>query len=388
MGRLLNTAVVGAGVAGLAVAALLGRAGHRVTIFDQFDAPRPVGSGLMLQRTGLAVLSAMGLHDSVAARASRIDRLWGVSMPSARDVLNVRFSAYDAQLYALGIQRPALFDVLLAAAQSAGAALESDTAITLEHPHLAGYDLTLLATGARSDILSDGQDGTLAYGALWATLDWPSAAGFDEAALSQRYRAARQMTGVMASGTLRDDAALKCTYFWSLKSSAYASWRAAPLENWKEEAAALWPQTAPLLDQIKDHDDLSFAQYRHYTRPTPIIGPNIVALGDLWHATSPQLGQGANTALLDAWALAKAIAECPNLEDALHSYRQMRRMHVRLYQSLSWLLTPVYQGDSTVMPVLRDWLAAPISAVPPVPAALAALVSGAYGAPLKALGLR
>ena len=43
--RKLNIAVVGAGPAGLAVALLLARDGHKATIFERFDAPKPIGSG-------------------------------------------------------------------------------------------------------------------------------------------------------------------------------------------------------------------------------------------------------------------------------------------------------------------------------------------------------
>ena len=52
----LDIAVAGAGPAGLAAALALGSQGHRVVVFDQFDTPKPLGSGLILQPTGLAVL--------------------------------------------------------------------------------------------------------------------------------------------------------------------------------------------------------------------------------------------------------------------------------------------------------------------------------------------
>ena len=64
--------VVGAGVGGLAVATLLARAGHRVTVLERFDAPKPLGSGLMLQPTGLAALERLGLRDEVTALGARI----------------------------------------------------------------------------------------------------------------------------------------------------------------------------------------------------------------------------------------------------------------------------------------------------------------------------
>ena len=63
MGRSLAVAICGAGIGGLSAAALLARQGHRVTLLDQFDTPAPVGSGLMLQVTGMAVLEQLGLGD-------------------------------------------------------------------------------------------------------------------------------------------------------------------------------------------------------------------------------------------------------------------------------------------------------------------------------------
>ena len=55
----LNIAIAGAGVAGLAAAILLRRQGHCVTIFEQFEKPAPVGSGLVIQPVGLAVLDEL-----------------------------------------------------------------------------------------------------------------------------------------------------------------------------------------------------------------------------------------------------------------------------------------------------------------------------------------
>jgi 2-polyprenyl-6-methoxyphenol hydroxylase-like FAD-dependent oxidoreductase len=114
----------------------------------------------------------------------------------------------------------------------------------------------------------------------------------------------------------------------------------------------------------------------------------MVHLGDSWHAASPQLGQGANMALLDACALARAIGRKQDVRDALADYARMRAGHVRLFQLMSFLFTPVYQSDSAILPWLRDWLAAPVSRIWPGPQVLAAMVSGGLGAPLWRMGLK
>jgi 2-polyprenyl-6-methoxyphenol hydroxylase-like FAD-dependent oxidoreductase len=109
-------------------------------------------------------------------------------------------------------------------------------------------------------------------------------------------------------------------------------------------------------------------------------------VGDAAHSTSPQLGQGANMALLDARALTLAL-RMADVADALATYAWLRRRHVRLYQALSLMLTPAYQSDSRVLPVLRD-LAVPIAAaVPPLPQMLATLVAGRLLDPFRALQL-
>jgi len=395
----MDIAIAGAGIAGLAAAILLRRRGHGVVLYDQLPEPSPVGSGLILQPTGLAVLRALGLNEELHARGARIDRLYGCTHPSGRTVLDVRYAPLGEGVHGLAIHRATLFDVLLESAIAAGADFERGREVVAVD-HGAGakaalsfacgkrspnFDLVIDAAGLRSPLIAR-QDDFLNYGALWANLPWPAQGSFAEDALEQRYQKASRMAGVLPIGRLTNDATPLAAFFWSLRGRDVDAWKAAGLDAWKEDVLRLWPETAPFADAITDTEQLVYARYAHHTLPNPIEN-GVVHIGDAWHAASPQLGQGANMALLDAYALAKSIEESADLGDALRRFRALRQSHVRLYQAISWLFTPVYQSDSKILPWLRDIIAAPASRIPPAPFLLASMVAGTLGAPLKKLGL-
>lgn len=392
----LSIAVAGCGPCGLASALLLARGGHRVTLFERFDAPQPIGSGLMIQSTGLAVLRQLGLADQVLREGARVDRLFG--MAGGRIVLDVHYKALRrANIFGIGIHRASLFGALHQAVLADGIAIE--TGRTISGSALSGnqrvlhfadggtsqpFDLIVDALGSRS-ALAPPTGHELAYGALWASLDWVDDAGFDEHALEQRYRAASVMTGVLPIGS-GSDGRKRAAFFWSLRSDQLGAWQQRGLAAWKDEVRVLWPACDVLLDQIDDPQQLTFARYNHRTLPRP-AEPALIHIGDAWHSASPQLGQGANMALLDAWALARGLAAADELTTGIAHAIALRRRHVRLYQALSWLFTPVYQSDSWVLPFLRDRLVGPLSVLWPATTIQAAMVSGLVGNPLAPLGL-
>ncbi|MEL6234944.1 MAG: NAD(P)/FAD-dependent oxidoreductase [Pseudomonadota bacterium] len=379
----MEIAVAGCGIGGLAAAVFLAREGHRVTLYERFDAPAPVGSGLVLQPVGLEVLEALGLRAKAEALGHPIEALDGRDADTGRRVLDVRYDHGGAGLSGLGIHRATLFSVLFDAAQEAGIAIEPGCTLTgmtdgqmtfarAGEPFTVRADVSVDATGAGSP-LSEDPGRALPFGALWATV--PAGDDPQPAKLRQTYRGARYMAGILPIGRMPDAPAPQLAIFWSLPRAAYGAWRSAPLSAWKAEAGALWPEFAPHLESIAHHDDLVMAQYRHRTLRRPVKG-RCVHLGDSWHATSPQLGQGANMALLDAAALATALGETDDIDAALAEYRRKRIIHIRLYQLISQVFTPLYQSDSDGLALLRDRVLAPSARLPGIRWLLGRMVSG------------
>ncbi len=390
----MKIGIAGAGIGGLAAAALMAQDGHDVTVYDQFDAPRPVGSGLMIQPVGMEVLDIIGAGDAARMLGAEITQMSGHEARTGRVVLDVEYGSQKHRR-GLGIHRAALFHVLHQAAQRSGVVIHSEHQVTgrdgqtlsfADQGPSASYDLIVDAAGAGSP-LSPLIGRALPYGAVWATVPWPENSPLPRSNLTQRYRRADRMLGILPVGGMPDapDETL-AAIFYSLPVNALRAWRDTHFDTWRSEAEELWPEFAPFLGWIRDHDAFTFASYSHGTLKKP-YGDGIVHIGDAAHRASPQLGQGANMALLDALALTRALRQAEG-QDALRLYAGARRWHVRAYQGMSAALTPQYQSDSRALPVLRDYIMAPLSRTWPVTRILTRLVCGDLVPPMAALTVR
>jgi 2-polyprenyl-6-methoxyphenol hydroxylase-like FAD-dependent oxidoreductase len=377
-------AIAGAGIGGLAAATLLAKDGHTVTLYERFDIPRPLGSGLVIQPVGLAVLDALGAGAEARALGAGVTRMLGHSGP--RVALDV---SYRPDQPGLAMHRASLFHSLWQAAAAQGVTAQTGHSATATQEDATGislittqgthgpFDLIVDASGAGS-ALSPLKARALPFGAVWAHVPWP-ATNLPRTELRQRYLAARRMAGVLPIGCLPQDPTPRAAVFWSLSAAELDAWSAQSLADWKADVTAFWPAMGPFVIQITEKAQLTPARYSHGTLARPDQG-RLIHIGDAAHRASPQLGQGANMALLDAYALALAL-RLP-LDDAFARYRRSRRWHLGLYQSLSAAFTPQYQSHSRSLPLLRDHFLAPLSRLWPLPRILTSLVSGDLVAPI------
>lgn len=379
----LKIGIAGAGIGGLAAASLLADQGHRVTVFDQFETPQPVGSGLVIQPVGRRVLDVIGAGDAARAYGHEITRMLGRETKRNSRVLDVSYGTS----YGLAIHRASLFDSLLKAAQTRDITLQQSHHVTARTDHhlkfkdgtIAGpFDLIIDASGARS-VLSPLKSRALPFGAIWTSVNWPDT-DVPLGELSQRYTRANRMIGVIPIGVMPGENRQKAALFWSLPQDSYNVWLAHGLDHWKQEVRMLWPALEPFLDQITSPDQMTMARYTHGTLHRP-FGDGIAYIGDAAHRASPQLGQGANMALLDAWALSEALKHFP-VKKALPAYARARRGHVTAYQWMSAAFTPFYQSNSKILPLLRDRVMFPLSMIPPTKQILTSMVKGTILPPL------
>lgn len=356
-----TVAVVGCGTAGAAAALLVARAGHDVTVLERVAEPRPIGAGIIVQPTGQAVLARLGLLERIAARASRLDRLF-LRTSGGRTLVDLHYAEIDPRWCGLGVHRGVLFAALHDAVRDEPrVALHTGCAVRairrdgarLYADDRGPFDLVIVADGTLSQLRDDHARRDVAYpwGALWFVTEARDGAFGRE--LYQVATGARQLYGILPTGLGPSGDAPIVSLFWSMRASQLDAWRTSDLEAWKTQVRAHDTRAAGVLDAIHAPEQLTFARYRDVTMD-PWHDRGVLYIGDAAHATSPQLGQGANLALVDAAALADAIAAAPTLAAALPYYSRARRRHIAHYQAMTRLLTPLFQSDSRVLGLVRD----------------------------------
>lgn len=376
--RTIDIAVCGSGIGGLATALALHAYGHRVTLLERVDTPRPVGSGLMLQPTGQVALARLGLLDTVLAHGRRLSGIVGRTR-NGRTVFDIGYAALGLDMFGIGIHRGTLFHILNDAREKQNIAVFTDTDVTsstvarnkrtltdARGNACGAYDLVVDATGLRSPLRraygTIRLDKPYPYGAVWGVIEEPRDWAHSET-LAQCYDGARIMVGLLPIGSLPGSSNQLTAFFWSLRNVDIDAWRATDFATWQSRVVDIWPDAAPFVEQFTDHSHLTHAVYSDIWLTSP-YAERIAFVGDSARAASPQLGQGANLALIDAIVLADCLAEHISVADALSAYAAIRHDHTRFYGLASRWLTPFFQSDSRLAGTLRDLAFVPLARIP------------------------
>ncbi len=328
--------VIGAGVAGLAVARALALRGASVTVLEQADAVREVGAGLQISPNGAGVLRALGLDGALAAasmRAEAVDLRDGPTGAAVAwlDLLRLR----PGQGYHF-LHRADLIGLLLAGATEAGVAVRllshvasvnlsgSRPSVQLQGGERLEAALLIGADGlhspTRTALNGAGQPfftGQVAWRAL-IPCD-PGAAPVAEVHMGPgRHLVSYPLRG----GTLRNIVAVEerakwAEESWSLRDDSM---------DLRLAFDGFSPRVRGWLAQVED--PWLWGLFRH--KVAEIWGKALPAgavaiLGDAAHPTLPFLAQGASMGLEDAWVLAEALAQHDTTAAALHAYQGLRK---------------------------------------------------------------
>ncbi|MEV0717298.1 FAD-dependent monooxygenase [Asanoa sp. NPDC050611] len=342
----LRVLVVGAGIAGLAVARALRLAGYRPEVVEKLPATTVPGAGIFLPGNAARALRELGLDEPVKPLGEVVER------QRFLDERGNQLCAVDlGKLWAgvgecRALPRAELQRVLVAAVdgevryETALARLDVDTdgtaAATFGDGSVASYDLVVGADGRKSAVRALAAlggparpVGQIVYRSVVTggppIADWTALLGLRTAF----------MVTPMGEGRL---------YLYADEPGT--SPPADPLGRLREVFGGFGDPVPDILDavdkvQVALTDEVEIACWSR--------GPAVL-VGDAAHATSPTLSEGAAMAFEDAVVLAEALTAAGSVSDALRRYESRRRPRTK------WVLDRTRDRDRTrdVEPALRD----------------------------------
>lgn len=308
--------VVGAGIGGLATAIGLRRAGWSVTVLERRTELERYGAAFGIHPTAQAALDRLGVGAALRDHAVPY-RDARIRTPDGRVLARLPLERIEkkAGRPELLISRPYLVDALLAGLDAFGdVPVKLGETVTDVSVLAAGQDLVVGADGIRSAVRTarfGGRSGPRPV----STVAWIGIADFASPVHGETWGSGRffGLTPVEPGRT-----------------NWYATVPEATTADELRASFAGWHDPIPrILDATDPHTWIRY-EMRHLYPALPSFvsadasAGHVALVGDAAHAMTPNLGQGACTAILDADALTRAVTTAP-LPAALRAYDRERR---------------------------------------------------------------
>ena len=347
----LSVVIVGGATGGCSAALLLARAGARVTLVERVAQPRAVGAGIAIAENGMAVLESLGLAPALGAarevRGMRVTDAAGRTLlappePAPRVHMVRRATLQGVLLDAVAaeprIERLFGAEVVRAAPEGVVEVRDAECTRTLRG------DLVVGADGVHSRVREGG-----AFGALARSTRIRYVRGLVREDLAEGVEA---WTSAGLFGSFAVDGG---TYFYASCGTreCRVALDARDLDALRDAWSRAYAPAERILGALPAFDQLLVNEVVRVDCARWWDG-RLALLGDAAHAMAPNLGQGANSALVDAAVLLDELRRAGSLDEALGAYDARRRPAVKRVADTADRLGRLGEATGPVTRALRD----------------------------------
>lgn len=330
--------IVGGGIAGLATAAGLTRAGIPCEIVERAPAWAPVGAGIVLGVNAMRVMRGLGADAAAVAEGARLAR-GAITDARGRTLAATDFTLLEPEFGpTVALHRASLHAVLRAAAPDVPVALGTSVDKLEQHAEHVEvrltdgreerYRLVLGADGLRSRVrelvFGDDRIRYAGYTCWRLVIDAP----VEQVAMREMWGRGKRF-GIAPIGGGR-------IYCFAVANAPRG--RADPpdgrVERFRERFEEFGGQVPQVLAALREPDELIHNDLEELAEGAWHDG-RIGLIGDAAHAMTPNMGQGAAMALEDSAVLVELLRERVADRDVFGQLRARRAARVRWVQSQS-----------------------------------------------------
>ncbi len=341
---------MGAGPGGLVAAIAARRRGFGAAVYEQAPEFRAVGSGVVLHSNGMRVLDALGILDDLRPRL-RLSRELVLEEENGEILGRIDYRDLDVPHNAASvILRHVLLDRLLAAARGAGAemhfgkrcsgvATEGGGAILRFDSQSVPADTIVAADGVRSAVRA-------ALGIPTEVVESGRAYVRGIAEVPPPDEAFHEIWG--RDGRVFGICPFEGNQTFFFCTAPFRAWPPADRDGWLASWGRFPGSVGEVLRRIDwpsvNYDEVKMVRVAQWSRPPFWL------VGDAAHAMVPNLGQGANSAMVDAWILMGLLAQ-----GRAGEYERLRRRFVERVARAARRLDRLSRWSSRVGRFVRRW---------------------------------
>jgi len=325
--------------------------GFEVVLFEQAEKVAGPGGSWVLNPNGLRVLEALSLMADVAPKMVPSTR---VSLESTTGT-----TLLQAQYSCATIACAQLLETLLSVASQRAIKInlahrlvevqQQPNCIDLGFENGSGYaaDVVIGGDGIHSRVRQESQINAhmqpLARSYLRGVVPVPAGRSYP----CERWSRDGRRFGI---DPLTED---RCGFYASIPRGSWGKLRDRSFSEWQETWEDFGEDVSRVIKCLSGWEEVSYDEPFHLTNSSWSASGNFL-VGDAAHAQAPNVGQGANSAMVDSLVLIRLLHQMDNVEMVQKQYEKIRRNFVSRTQRLAQLLSWLESWSSPIATATRD----------------------------------